>query len=84
MLTPKPQRTLRAAETVLPSSDRFDHGNSFRDEYVTHWILDHVVLLFILGSRGRFLPTITLRSIESTKHLSEQEVENREKQNDEY
>jgi hypothetical protein len=48
VLTPKPHRTLLAAETVLLSTDRFDHGDSLRNEYVTHWILDHLILFFVL------------------------------------
>jgi hypothetical protein len=79
VLTPKPHRTFLAAKTVLPCPDRFDHGDSLRNEYVTHRILDHLILFFIWGSHGRFLPTILNRSVESTEHLSEQEVENREK-----
>jgi len=79
VLAPKSHRTLLAAETVLPSSDHFDHGNSLRDEYVAHWILDHLVLFFILSASGRFFPITSNWSFESTKHLSEQEVENREK-----
>lgn len=82
MLTPKPNRTLLAAETILPSSNHFDHGDSSRDEYMTDWIFDHLILFFILGLRRRFLPAIPNRSLESTKHLSEQEVEDREEQND--
>ena len=52
VLNPESHRTLLAAETVLPSPDRFDDSNSLRDEYVTHRILDHLVLFFILGLPG--------------------------------
>jgi hypothetical protein len=51
VLTSKPHRTFLAAETVLPSSDHFDHGDSLWDEYVTHWVFEHLVLFFILGLR---------------------------------
>ena len=70
VLTPKPHRTFLAAETILPCSDRFDHGDSFRHEYMAHWILDHLVLLIILGSCGRFLRDEPNRIFKSTKHLS--------------
>lgn len=79
VLTSELHRTLLAAETVLPSTNCFDHGDSLRDEYVTHRILDHLVLFFFLNSRGRFLSTIPNRCFESAKHLPEQEVENRKK-----
>ncbi|HWG97055.1 MAG TPA: hypothetical protein VN647_08235 [Nitrospira sp.] len=46
---------------------------------MAHWILDHLVLFFILSASGRFFPITSNWSFESTKHLSEQEVENREK-----
>jgi hypothetical protein len=81
VLTPKPHRTLLAAKTVFPCTDRFDHGNSLRDEYVAHWVLDHLILFFILDLYGRFLPAILNRLVESTKYLSEQKVESCEKQN---
>jgi phosphatidylglycerophosphatase A len=81
MLTPKPHRTLRAAKTVLPCTDRLDHGDSLWDEYVAHWILDHLILFFILDWYRRFFPAILNRLVESTKYLSEQEVESCEKQN---
>jgi hypothetical protein len=80
-LLPEPHRTLLAAEAVFPSPDHFDQRDPFWDEYVAHRILNHLVLLFILSSHGRFLATIPNRSVESAKYLSEQEVENREKQN---
>lgn len=69
VLTAKPHHTILATETVLASSDRFDNGDSPRDECVTHRILDHLVLFFILGPGDRFLPTIPNRSVESTEHL---------------
>ena len=82
VITPKPHCALLAAKTVLPRTDRLDYGDSLRDEYMAHWILDHLILFFVLDSYGRFLPIILNRRVESTKHLSEQEVECREKQND--
>ncbi len=81
VLTSELHRTLLAAETILPSTNCFDHGNSLWHEYVTHGILDHLVLFFVLSSSGRFLSIIPNRNCESPKHLSEQEVENRKEQN---
>lgn len=79
MLNPESHCTILAAKTVLPSPNRFDYSNALRDEDVTHRILDHLILLFILGLRDRFPLTTPNRSFESTKDLSEQEVQNRQK-----
>ncbi|MFZ3013299.1 MAG: hypothetical protein WA045_06285 [Nitrospira sp.] len=48
---------------------------------MAHWILDHLILFFILDWYRRFLMAILNRLVESTKYLSEQEVEGCEKQN---
>ncbi|MGZ9132600.1 MAG: hypothetical protein ACXW35_08560 [Nitrospira sp.] len=48
---------------------------------MAHWILDHLILFFILDLYGRFLPAILNRLVESTKYLSQQEVKSCEKQN---
>jgi len=76
VLTSELHRTLLAAETVLPSPNCFDHCDSLGDEYVTHWILNHLILFFILSRRNRSLPNSLDRGCESAKHLTEQEVEN--------
>ncbi len=62
---------LFAAEAILPSSDQFDYGYSPRDEYVTDWVLDHLIQFITWTLCGRISLTILKWSFEAAKHMAE-------------